>query len=155
MPDGDGRRDNFSDTFDAQSVANYIFELKLSEPTRAELLENEGLVLRRIELPASLEGSNCFYSVSNLRVGWLDAEFLRLAMQDEKVPDKFVEGLIFVLCHSAKAFEQRELPHCQSELICFDLTLDIRLGNVVSVDGGDRAPSQARNFGGIVEPYKG
>ena len=78
-------------------------------------------------MPAGLESSNCSYSVSNLRVGRLDTEFPGLMMQNEKVPDEFVQSLIFVLRHSAEVFEQRELPHRQSELIGFDLTLDIRL----------------------------
>ena len=125
------------------------------KPTRPKLLEDEDLVLRRIELPARLEGSNCFYAVSNLRVGRLDTEFFRLMVYDEKVPDKFIQSLILVLTHSAQVFEQRELPHRQSELISLDLTLDIRLGNFTPVDGGDRASPQLIGICGIVEPDKG
>jgi hypothetical protein len=59
------------------------------------------------------------------------------------------------LGHSAEVFEQRELPHRQSELISLDLTLDIRLGNFAPVEGGDRAFPQLMSVCGIVEPDKG
>ena len=122
--DGCGCLDDFAEGFKAQRVADHILELALGESTRRELLAHKLSIFQGVELSGRLEDRDLLDPVGNLVVRGFDTEFAGLVLKNEEVPDELGQRPILIWRGSAEFLQKLELPEREGELVVFDLAVD-------------------------------
>ena len=115
---------NVAQGLESQGIPNHILKLALREATGSKLLADELSVFQGIKLVCDLKSGNFFDALGNLVVSGLDAEFTRLVLKHEQIPDKLRERAVLILSGSTKFFQKLILPECHRELVVFHLPIN-------------------------------
>ena len=73
----------------------------------------------------------------NLRIRWLNAEFLCLMLHHQPIPNELFKRPILILRHPAQVLQQTKLSQGKRKLETFDLAFDIGLRKCAAVNSGD------------------
>ena len=146
--------DDFRDRFKAQRVADDLFELALGESARGELFGDERGVFRGVELTFRLKNRDFLDAVGHLVIGRFDAEFARLVLENEKVPDELRDRHALIGESAAEFLQEIELPERTGEVVVFDLAFDCCGVQLFAVDAWIAHGCQFIQLSGVVEKNK-
>ena len=154
LTDGGRGLHDSGDRFEAERVADDLFELAFGESARGELLADERGVFRGIELPLCLKNRDFLDAVGHLIIGRFDAELARLVLENQEIPDELRDGHSLIGNGAAEFFQEVELPERAGEVVVFDLALDCYGVERLSVDAWIADRCQLVQLRGIVEKNK-